>query len=157
MPKEDITRTILETLMRNGRTTWADLSQRLGLSAPAVAERVRRLEDAGTIRGYVALVTPSAVGCGLTAFVQVTLAGPGYRAEFLERVARLDDVQECHHVAGEHDYLLKVRCAGTDDLDRVVSDELKSSPGVARTHTTVVLRTIKESTFTPLAHLPLQE
>ena len=154
MLADEITRTILDTLMRGGRTTWKDLSQRLGLSAPAVAERVRHLEDAGTIRGYAALVNPSAVGCSLTAFVQVTLAAPSYRAEFQELVARLDEVQECHHIAGEHDYVLKVRCAGTEDLDRVVSNEIKGCHGVARTHTTVVLRTVKESTFVPLAHLP---
>ena len=143
--------------MRNGRTTWADLFQRLGLSAPAVAERVRRLEDAGTIRGYAALVNPSAVGCGLTAFVLVTLAGPGYRAEFLERVARLDDVQECHHVAGEHDYLLKVRCAGTDDLDRVVSDELESLSGRGPDAHDSRVEKRQRVRFMPLAHLARQE
>lgn len=149
---DDVSRTILDTLMRSGRTTWAELSQRLGLSAPAVADRVRRLEDSGIIRGYAAIVNPAAIGCGLTAFVQVTLDTPAHRTEFLDCVEHLDDVQECHHVAGKYDYLLKVRCGGTEDLDRVVSGELKAVPGVLRTHTTVVLKTLKESIRLPLTH-----
>src|SRR6187551_3352489 len=87
-------------LMAQGRRTWADLAADLGLSAPAAADRVRRLEERGVIRGYAALVDPAAVGCELTAFVAVTLARPADRAPFLALVARLPEVQECHHTAG---------------------------------------------------------
>ncbi len=153
MQRGEATKTILETLMGNGRTTWADLSQKLDMSAPAVADRVRRLEEDGTIRGYAALVDPRAVGCGLSAFVHVTLDAPVHRSDFLACIARLEEIQECHHIAGEHDYLLKVRCAGTDDLDRIVGDEIKAVPGVLRTYTTVVLKTVKESVVVPLSHL----
>jgi Lrp/AsnC family leucine-responsive transcriptional regulator len=136
-----------------GRESWATLGVALGMTGPAAAERVRRLEADGVIRGYAALVDPPLVGAGLTAFVAVTLERPGSRAAFLRRVARLAEVQECHHVAGDYDYLLKVRCGGTADLDRLLTDELKGVPGVVNTRTTVVLRTLKESVIVPLPEL----
>ncbi len=116
---------------------------------------MRRLEADGVIRGYAALVDPHAVGESLTAFVAVTLERPGNRTAFLRRVARLAEVQECHHVAGDYDYLLKVRCTGTSDLDRVLTDQLKSVQGVVSTRTTVVLRTLKESVVVPLPDVDL--
>src|SRR5579872_1713716 len=133
-----------------GRESWATLGVALGMTGPAAAERVRRLEADGVIRGYAALIDPQAVGASLTAFVAVTLERPGNRTAFLRRVARLAEVQECHHMAGDYDYLLKVRCTGTADLDRVLTDQLKSVQGVVSTRTTVVLRTLKESVVVPL-------
>jgi Lrp/AsnC family leucine-responsive transcriptional regulator len=133
-----------------GRESWATLGLALGMTGPAAAERVRRLEADGVIRGYAALIDPVAVGASLTAFVAVTLERPGNRTAFLRRVARLAEVQECHHIAGDYDYLLKVRCTGTTDLDRVLTNELKSVQGVVSTRTTVVLRTLKESVVVPL-------
>jgi Lrp/AsnC family transcriptional regulator, leucine-responsive regulatory protein len=133
-----------------GRESWATLGLALGMTGPAAAERVRRLEADGVIRGYAALIDPQAVGASLTAFVAVTLERPGNRTAFLRRVARLAEVQECHHIAGDYDYLLKVRCTGTTDLDRVLTNELKSVQGVMSTRTTVVLRTLKESVVVPL-------
>jgi Lrp/AsnC family transcriptional regulator, leucine-responsive regulatory protein len=143
----------VERLQVAGRESWATLGVALGMTGPAAAERVRRLEADGVIRGYAALVEPQLVGAGLTAFVAVTLERPGNRAAFLRRVARLTEVQECHHVAGDYDYLLKVRCSGTGDLDRLLTDELKSVSGVINTRTTVVLRTLKESVIVPLPDL----
>jgi Lrp/AsnC family transcriptional regulator, leucine-responsive regulatory protein len=143
----------VERLQLAGRESWATLGIALGMTGPAAAERVRRLEADGVIRGYAALIDPQLVGAPLTAFVAVTLERPGNRAAFLRRIGRLIEVQECHHVAGDYDYLLKVRCAGTIDLDRLLTDELKSVPGVASTRTTVVLRTMKESVIVPLPDL----
>jgi Lrp/AsnC family transcriptional regulator, leucine-responsive regulatory protein len=137
-------------LQVSGRESWATLGIELGMTGPAAAERVRRLEADGVIRGYAALIDPPAVGASLTAFVAVTLERPGNRTAFLRRVQRLTEVQECHHIAGDYDYLLKVRCAGTGDLDRILTDELKSVQGVVSTRTTVVLRTLKESVVVPL-------
>lgn len=141
---------ILDHLMGHGRATWAELAEGLGLSGPATADRVRRLEERGVIRGYAALVAPEAIGLPLTAFIAVTLERPRDRVVFLERVRALPEVQECHHVAGEDDYLLKVRCAGPRDLDRVISDELKDAPGVVRTRTAIVLTTEKDTIALPL-------
>lgn len=141
---------VLTALMGDGRMTWADLAELTGLSAPAVAERVRRLEERGVIRGYAALINGSQVGAHMTALVAVTLDGPGARDGFLQMVSDTVEIQECHHTAGEDDYLLKVRCGGTADLERLLSDVLKGVPGVARTRTTIVLSTVKDSVVVPL-------
>jgi Lrp/AsnC family transcriptional regulator, leucine-responsive regulatory protein len=140
----------LATLQQSGRASWAMLGTELGMTGPAAAERVHKLEADGVIRGYTAILDPKAVGASLTAYVAVSLDRPSTRQPFLRRVARLPEIQECHHVAGDDDYLLKVRCTGTDDLDRILTDELKAITGVVRTRTTVVLRTIKETTAIPL-------
>ena len=140
----------LATLQTTGRESWAALGETLGMTGPAAADRVRRLEERGVIRGYSALVDPRAVGAGLAAFVAVSLDRPRDRAKFLAQVQSLPEVQECHHVAGEDDYLLKVRCRGTSDLERLLTHELKGLTGVARTRTTVVLSTVKETLAVPL-------
>lgn len=141
---------VIHKLMEQGRMTWAELGGVLDLSAPAAADRVRRLEERGVIKGYAALVDPDAVGCGLTAFVAVTLARPEHRAAFLQKVRELAEVQECHHVTGEDDYLLKVRCSTMREMERVISEHLKGVPGVSKTRTTVVLSTTKETPVLPL-------
>ena len=137
-------------LQTAGRESWTRLAELLGVTGPAAAERVRRLEERGVIRGYAALVDPESVGARLTAFVAVTLEHPKHRHAFLKRVDALAEVQECHHVSGDDDYLLKIRCADTKHLDHVLSEELKGVPGVLRTRTTIVLGTTKETTVLPL-------
>ncbi len=129
----------LKLLMRNGRASWAELGEFLGLSAPSAADRVRKLEQRGVIRGYAALVDPASVGHPLTAYVSVSLASHRNRAAFLRAISKMDQVVECHHVAGDDDYLLKVRCRGTQDLDHLLATQLKDKLGVARTRTTIVL------------------
>ena len=143
---------LINRLMERGRATWAELAGLAGLSAPSTADRVRRLEERGVIRGYAALVDPESVGLGLLAFVAVTLQRPEHRAAFLARIREMPEVQECHHVAGEDDYLLKVRCAGTRELERLLSEEIKGVEGVARTRTTVVLSTSKETAVLPVGN-----
>jgi len=142
---------VVRLLMRQGRVSWTDLAQHLGLSAPSAAERVHRLEQRGVIRGYAALIDAEAAGYPLLAFVAVVLDRPERRGAFLKRVATLAEIAECHHVAGEDDYLLKVRCRSTLDLDRFLVESLKSTPGVVRTRTTIVLSTAKESVAVPIA------
>ena len=140
----------LRALMHNGRATWAELGQLLGLSAPSAAGRVRKLEQRGVIRGYAALVDPASVGHPLTAYISVSLASHRNRAAFLRAIDKMDHVAECHHVAGDHDYLLKVRCRRTQDLDDLLAKELKDKLGVAHTRTTIVLSTAKESVRVPI-------
>jgi Lrp/AsnC family leucine-responsive transcriptional regulator len=140
----------LAVLQRDGRETWATLGSALGMTGPAAAERVRRLEEAGVITGYRAVLEPRALGLGLTAFIAVSLGGSADRSTFLGRIARMPEVLECHHVTGDDDYLLKVRCAGTPELDRLLVHELKGIGGVVRTRTTVVLGTEKETSTLPL-------
>lgn len=141
----------LKLLLRDGRLTWAELGQRLGLSAPSAADRVHKLEQRGIIRGYAALVDAASVGYPLTAYVSVSLASHRDRAAFLRGIEKMEQVSECHHVSGDDDYLLKVRCRGTLDLDHLLAKELKDKLGVARTRTTIVLSTAKESVGVPVA------
>jgi Lrp/AsnC family leucine-responsive transcriptional regulator len=147
----DIDYKALKILMGNARATWAEIGGELGMTGPAAADRIRKLEEKGYIKGYAALVDPESVGCGFTAFVSVILdRPPEYRAAFLEKVAELQEIQECHHVAGDYDYLLKVRCNTTRHFDHVVSTELRGLPGVVRIRTTVVLDTEKETPIVPM-------
>lgn len=141
----------MRALMDQGRTTWTELGQRLGMSAPAAAERVRKLEERGIIRGYAALTDPEALGYPLTAFVWVSLGDERRRRAFVKGIGKLEEVAECHHVSGDEDYLLKIRCRSTSDLDRVLVRELKGRLRAARTRTTVVLSSAKESIAVPIA------
>jgi Lrp/AsnC family leucine-responsive transcriptional regulator len=143
---------ILKLLMENGRATWAEMATALGMSGPAIAERVRRLEEQGVVQGYAALIHPESVGYEMKAFISVSIDQLEHRQLFLQRIAELPEVQECHHVAGDDDYLLKVRCRGTKDLDRIISRELRTLPGVFKTRTTIVLNTFKETQEVPLTY-----
>ena len=138
-------RKALDFLAKRGRATWAELGHLLRLSPPAAADRVRKLEEKGVIRGYAALLDPEALGYPLVAYVLVSLGGQRRRMAFLKAIERMVEVVECHHVAGEGDYLLKVRCQGTRDLDRILVRELKDRLGVAHTQTTIVLSTAKDA------------
>jgi Lrp/AsnC family leucine-responsive transcriptional regulator len=135
----------LRLLQHEGRASWSRLGELLGMTGPAAADRVRRLEEQGIIRGFTALIDPESVGLALTAFIALSLEKPAHRDAFLKRVQALPEIQECHHCTGEDDYLLKVRCRGVSDLDRLINTELKSLSGVLRTRTTIVMRTSKDS------------
>jgi Lrp/AsnC family leucine-responsive transcriptional regulator len=147
---DDLDRKTLRFLMAQGRGTWAELGKLLHLTAPAAAERARKLEADGTIVGYSALTNPEKLGFPLTAYVSVTIGDQRKRSAFLRLVEKQEQIVECHHVAGEDDYLLKVRCRGTSDLDAFLSKALKDGIGVARTRTTIVLNTPKETVKTPV-------
>jgi Lrp/AsnC family leucine-responsive transcriptional regulator len=142
---------IADLLAANARVTFAELAEQIGLSGPSTAERVRKLEERGVIRGYAALLDAEQLGLGLAAFVTVTLDSPAARGPFIAAIRAVPGVVECHHVAGDDDYLLKVHVDGTRGLEAFVSECLKSLPGVARTRTTVVLSTQLDR---PLAPVP---
>ncbi|MCL6457818.1 MAG: Lrp/AsnC family transcriptional regulator [Gorillibacterium sp.] len=141
---------VIQTLMLNGRTTWSELASVLSLSSPAAAERVRRLEEQGVITGYTAIINAESVGCELAALIAVSLEKPEHREAFLAKVMEMTEVQECHHTAGDEDYVLKVRCRGTKDLERMISQELKMLPGIVKTKTAIILSTVKETSNLPL-------
>ncbi|MBL8217930.1 MAG: Lrp/AsnC family transcriptional regulator [Bryobacterales bacterium] len=140
---DSIDREAIRILSERGRATWAELAERLKLSPPAAAERVRKLEERGVIKGYTAILDPEALGLSLTAFIAVTLHDHGHRHRFIEVITGIPEIEECHHVAGDYDFLLKVRCRGTRELDRLLTEELKDKAGAGRTHTTIVLSTQK--------------
>lgn len=140
----------IDALQADGRASWADLGASLGLSAPAAAERVRKLVDGGIIRGFTAMLDPEPAGFPVLAFVAVTLERQGARRGFLDGVRAHLLIQECHHVAGDDDFLLKVRARSLAELESVLAGELKGRLGIARTRTTIVLGTAKETTRLPV-------
>lgn len=149
---DDTDRAILRRLQQNGRIRHTELSSLVGLSAPALHARVRRLEQSGLIRGYVALLDREMAGYDMLVVVHVTTALHQY--EHLERfraaLATLPEVLECLHVTGEYDYLLKVAIRNRSDLEHFVVHKLSPIPGVARVRTSLVLREIKSTTALPL-------
>jgi Lrp/AsnC family leucine-responsive transcriptional regulator len=144
-PLDEIDRRIVAMLQADGRATQLEIAAEVGLSQPAVADRIRKLQERGVLRGYTALVDAHKLGKDITAFIGVNVGHPKYFEGFAKRVLALPDVLECHRVAGTDSYLLKVKTANTLSLDHLLVDELRTIPGVTRTHTTIVLSSIKES------------
>ena len=138
---------ILQLVQRDGALSQAEIAKKVGLSTAAVNERLRKLEAGGVIRRWTALVQPEAVGTSVTAFVEVFIENPRFEAGFLERVGRLDEVQECHHVTGEFSLLLKVRVRDMASLQRLLLEQLAAHEGVRQTRTVMVLSTVKEETY----------
>ena len=144
-------RRILDLLQRNARTTQSELARAVGLSQPAVADRIRKLEERGVITGYGARVDSAELGIDVAAFIGVGIEHPKFFDGFTKKVKGLDEVLECHRVAGDDSYLLKVKTRNTRTLDRLLVEVLRTIPGVTRTHTTIVLASIKEETFVEAA------
>lgn len=137
---------ILDILQREGRASHSDIAKQVGLSAPSVGERVKKLESAGIIRKYVALLDPNKVNRQITAIIAVSLDKPIHAKAFLQRIQELEDVLECYHVTGEMDYLLKVRTRSTSALEALISNDLRPLDGVVSTRTSVILSSNKEET-----------
>jgi Lrp/AsnC family leucine-responsive transcriptional regulator len=141
---------ILDFVQNDGRLTYGELGAKVGLSISAVNERLRKLNASGAIQRVVAVVDPDAVGLLLTAFIQVLLERPEHDSPFRERIREIPEVQECHHIAGDYSYLLKVRARNTAHLEELLSQGIKRLPGVVRSQTTIVLSTPKETTVLPI-------
>lgn len=140
---DTIDRKILDILKDDGRATAAEVGRRVNLSLPASAERIRKLEAGGVIEKYAAKVNRKSVGFTLLAFLLVSIDRTESIEGFTEATVQFPQVLECHHVAGEYDYLLKVLVADAEALDAFLK-ELKRIPGVLRTNTIVALHTLKE-------------
>jgi Lrp/AsnC family transcriptional regulator, leucine-responsive regulatory protein len=128
---------ILTALQEDARATYADIGARVGLSASSVHDRVRKLEAAGVIAGYRAVLDPAAVGLMVTALIAVTPLDPQQPDDLPERLADFAEVEDCLSVAGEANYVLKVRTRNTADLEELIR-RLREKAGVA-TRTTIAL------------------
>lgn len=135
-----IDRQILAILRDNGRASHATIAKAVGLSAPAVGERIRKLELSGVILGYRAVLSAEALGLPICAFVAIIPQPRNPAAELVERLIALPEIEELHAVAGTYSYIAKVRVKSTQDLDAFL-DRLWLLKGVERTQTTMVLRT----------------
>jgi Lrp/AsnC family leucine-responsive transcriptional regulator len=128
---------ILEILQRDGRRPYADLGAEVGMSGPSAHERVKKLEARGVIRGYAALVDPTAIGYDILAFSWITQAPGTTSHDLTDAFAAIPEIEECHHITGEADYLIKVRARDTRDLERVLR-AVQATPNVFQTETDVV-------------------
>ncbi len=148
----DLDKIILNELQLDARISNAELARRVNLSPPATLGRVRRLEETGFIKGYAALLDRQQIGFDLLCFVSVSLQLHEIHqvTGFHQAIQKMPEVLECHHVTGDYDYLLKVVAHNTDDLEDFLVNRLTPIPGVARIHTSLVLRETKATSVVPL-------
>lgn len=151
MTFDKVDRKILAILREDGRASQALIAKTVGLSAPAVGERIRKLEQSGVIKGYQAVLNPEALGLPICAFVAITPQPRNPAANLVDNLLTLPEIEELHAVAGNYSYVAKVRVASTEELDGFL-DRLFMLEGVERTQTTMVLKTNLERPM----HLPFE-
>ncbi|GAA6203905.1 MULTISPECIES: winged helix-turn-helix transcriptional regulator [Thalassotalea] len=143
--------TILDTLQKDGRISNTDLAKKVNLSASPCLERMKRLEKEGFINRYGAFLNANKLGFGMKAFVQVTLdrtTGDVFN-EFRKEVVKIEEVAECHLVAGGFDYLIKVLFNNIEDYREILS-EIVNLPAVSHTHTYIVTENVKQDAGVPI-------
>jgi Lrp/AsnC family leucine-responsive transcriptional regulator len=140
---EEIDRRIVTLLSADGRMSFTELAKRTGLSVSAAHQRVRRLEQSGVIRGYVALCDPDEIGLPLTAFISITPFDVSAPDDVPVRLEQVGAIEACHSVAGDENYILKVRVASPAALEDLLQ-EIRTVAGVS-TRTTIVLSTPYEN------------
>ena len=136
---EPTDRRIVDLLRQDGRLSFTDLGKQLGLSTSAAHQRVRRLEERGVITGYTARIDAAKVGLPITACISVTPVDPAAADDIPDRLRGLSAIEECHSVAGDENYILKVRVAGPSSLEDLIA-RIRAAAAVS-TRTTVVLST----------------
>ncbi len=142
-----VNRRVLEELQREPRLTMSELGRRVGMSSPSVTERVRRMEEAGVIRGYRLDLNPAALGLPIAAYIRIR-PNPGQLPRIAELAQQIPEVVECHRVTGEDCFVLKVHIPAIDQLDRLLDSFLLYGSTIT---------TIIQSSPVPLRPLPLPE
>jgi Lrp/AsnC family leucine-responsive transcriptional regulator len=142
---------ILGVLSVEGRISVTELARRIGLSKSPTQARVRRLEETGVIRGYRALLDQIRMGRDHVAFVEVKLTDTREKAlaEFNSGAIQIPEIEQCHMIAGNYDYLLKVRTTSMADYRRVLAERISTLPHVANTSTYVAMQAVKEDGVDP--------
>ncbi len=139
---EALDRKLVDLLRQDGRMSYTDLGKAMGLSTSAVHQRVRRLEERGAITGYAAQVSPDALGLPLTAFISITPLDPAAPDDIPDRLRPITELDACHSVAGDENYILKARVATPGQLEDLLG-RIRATANVS-TRTTVVLSTAWE-------------
>lgn len=143
MSIDQVDRQLLELLQHNARASLTSLAKEVNLSAPAVSERLKKLELAGIIRGFLTDIHPGKLGLPIAAFIAISVKPRKSGPPLAEALSKLPAVEELYAVAGPYSYLAKVRLPSTEDLDQFL-DELLLVDGVEHTETTMILRTVAE-------------
>lgn len=146
---------LLDALQRKGNATNATLGEQIRLSASQISRRIQRLEEDGIIAGYVALLAPTALGLGVTAFAQVILERHNDAASgaFENAIAAMPEVTDCFSVSGDADYMLRIVVPDLAVFSQLMMKRLLCLPGVARIKTSIALQTVKQTHVLPLDHL----
>ena len=149
---DSINRRILKELQADGRMSYTDLAPKVGLTTSPCLERVRRLERAGAIRGYTAVVDPNAVGTSLLVYIELSLTytSPEIFADFKRAILRQPAILECHLVSGDFDYLVKARVPDMNAHRALLGELVRHLPGVRNSKTLVVMEEVKETTQIPI-------
>ena len=150
MAIDDIDLRILDMLQRNGKLSQAKIAGAVGLTTPSVNERIKKMERHGMIKGFVALLDHEKMGLPITAYIDVSLEHPRFEKSFLDDLEKLLAVQECHYLAGDFAYRLKVKAANPAALADFLQQRLLAIRGVQRARTCLSLSSKKESTLLPL-------
>ena len=139
---------LLEELQANSRITNAELAKRIGLSPSSTLERVKKLEVSGIIEKYITLLNPSKAGYSCFTFVEIKLARHGETPveNFISSIALIPEVLECHHIAGEADFLLRVATKDIPAYEELILHQLSALVNVQSMKTSVVLSTFKNET-----------
>jgi Lrp/AsnC family leucine-responsive transcriptional regulator len=141
---------ILNILQENARTSNAAMGRQVGLAPSGVFERVRKLEEKGILQGYHAQVEPKALSLGQLAFMFIRSNDRPGAVTTAERLAKIPEILELHHVAGEDCFLAKVRVRDAETLGRLLRERLSGIETIASTRTTIVLDTVKETSVLPI-------
>ncbi|TAM88360.1 MAG: winged helix-turn-helix transcriptional regulator [Candidimonas sp.] len=146
---DKLDRHILDLLQNDGRMSITDLSAAVGLTVTPCAERVKRLEREGVIIGYYARVAPAVLDAGLLVFVEISMSSKSDRTfdDFRRAILCIPEVQECHLVSGDFDYLVKARIKEIGQYRHLLGDILLRLPGVTQTKSCVVMEEVKETLF----------
>jgi len=142
---DEISLKILKILQKKARIPNVEVARQVGMAPSAVLERIRKLEKQGYIDGYEVRLNPQRFRRGMVGFIHLTLDAGANENDLAAKLAEIDEIQEIHFIAGEDGYLIKVRVAGTEELDRLVREQIRSIAGVLATRTSIVLTTIKET------------
>src|SRR4051812_41227277 len=145
--------TILSALQTNARLQNTELAKKCGMAPSAVLERVKKLEQKKIIKDYTTRIEPAALNLKLLAFISIkSSAGPG-DASTAKLIAKIPEVLEVHHIAGEDCYLVKIRTEDPQSLIKLMRDKFSKIPNIISTKTTIVLETLKEDNYLPVPNL----
>jgi len=150
---DEIDRQILRLLQDNARISNAEISRTVGMAASATLDRLRKLEEQELITGYTAIINPDALGYKTLAFVNVSSKDGCWCNETFEKLALVEEVMECHSIAGEDCFLVKIRARDTRHLNDILRDRIANIGTVTSTRTTIVLETNKETHRLPIVDL----
>jgi Lrp/AsnC family leucine-responsive transcriptional regulator len=133
---------ILTILKENGRVTASEIGKTISLSVSAVLDRIKKMEEAGIIKGYTIRLDSKALGNDVTAIMEISLEHPRFHDSFTELIQDHPNIVDCYYLTGDYDFIIKISCASSDELESI-HRTLKSTPGVSATRTHFVLKEIK--------------